>query len=208
MKRIFIVSVALITGLIVWSSFIPSARAVKWKSLFNGKNLKGWNVHGTEKWYVSDAELICESGPEKKYGYLSTIDSFKDFELKVEFMQEADGNSGIFFRASLDGTRITGWQAEVAPPNKFTGGIYESSGRGWLIKPDPAKDRLLKMGDWNQMRIRAVGDSVTTWLNGERMIALKDEKLGQADGRIALQIHSGGGIKVRWKNIFIREIKK
>ena len=123
-------------------------------------------------------------------------------------MQEADGNSGIFFRASLDGTRITGWQAEVAPPNKFTGGIYESSGRGWLIKPDPAKDRLLKMGDWNQMRIRAVGDSVTTWLNGERMIALKDEKLGQADGRIALQIHSGGGIKVRWKNIFIREIKK
>ena len=117
MKRIFIVSVALITGLIVWSSFIPSARAVKWKSLFNGKNLKGWNVHGTEKWYVSDAELICESGPEKKYGYLSTIDSFKDFELKVEFMQEADGNSGIFFRASLDGTRITGWQRWRLPTN-------------------------------------------------------------------------------------------
>lgn len=64
------------------------------------------------------------------------------------------------------------------------------------------------MGDWNRMRIRAVGDSVTTWLNGERMIALKDEKLGQADGRIALQIHSGGGIKVLWKNIFIQEIKK
>lgn len=103
--------------MIVWSSFIPSARAVKWKSLFNGKNLKGWNVHGTEKWYVSDAELICESGPEKKYGYLSTIDSFKDFELKVEFIQEADGNSGIFFRASLDGTRITGWQRWRLPTN-------------------------------------------------------------------------------------------
>ena len=204
----FIVSVALLTGFIFWSSFSPSTRAMKWKSLFNGKNLKGWNVHGTEKWYVSNEELICESGPEGKYGYLSTADSYKDFELKVDFIQEADGNSGIFFRSSLDGTKISGWQAEVAPPGKFTGGIYESSGRGWLIKPDPEKDKLLKMGEWNQMKIRAVGDSVITWLNGERMIEIKDEKLGKAAGRIALQIHSGGGIRVRWKNIFIREIKR
>jgi hypothetical protein len=58
------------------------------------------------------------------------------------------------------------------------------------------------------MKIRAAGDSVITWLNGERMIELKDEKVGKADGRIALQIHSGGGIKVRWKNILIRAIKK
>jgi hypothetical protein len=122
-----------------------STRALKWKSLFNGKNLKGWNVHGTEKWYVSNEELICESGPEGKYGYLSTVDSYKDFEFKLEFLQEADGNSGIFFRSSLDGTKISGWQAEVAPPGKFTGGIYESSGRGWLIKPDPEKHEPLKM---------------------------------------------------------------
>ena len=44
---------------------------------------------------------------------------------------------------------------------------------GWLIKPDPGKDKLLKMGDWNQMKIRAVGDSVITWLNGDRMIELR-----------------------------------
>ena len=41
-------------------------------SLFNGKNLDGWKVYGTEKWYVDNGELICESGPDKEYGYLAT----------------------------------------------------------------------------------------------------------------------------------------
>ena len=45
------------------------------------------------------------------------------------------------------------------------------------------------------------GDEVTTWLNGVQMIALKDAKIGAATGQIALQIHDGGGIKVRWRNI-------
>ena len=174
--------------------------------LFNGKNLAGWEVHGTEKWYVDDGELICESGPDAEYGYLATERSFKDMDLTLEFKQEADGNSGVFFRSSLDGTKISGWQAEVAPPGNDTGGIYESYGRGWLIKPDPAKDKHLRMGDWNTMRIRVVGDEVTTWLNGQQMIHLEDEKIGAAEGQIALQIHSGGGIKVRWRNIRVKEL--
>ena len=37
-----------------------------WISLFNGKDLSGWKVHGTEKWYVEDGDLVCESGPEEK----------------------------------------------------------------------------------------------------------------------------------------------
>ena len=106
--------------------------------LFNGKDLKGWKVHGTEKWYVENGELICESGPDKQYGYLASDKDFKDFELTVEFKQESNGNSGVFFRSSIEGTKITGWQAEVAPKGHSTGGIYESYGREWLIKPDPA----------------------------------------------------------------------
>lgn len=175
-------------------------------TLFNGKDLTGWTVHGTEKWYVDDGILICESGPDKAYGYLATDRSFKDMDLTLEFKQEADGNSGVFFRSSLDGTKITGWQAEVAPPGHDTGGIYESYGRGWLIKPDKSKDSALKMGEWNKMRVRVVGDEVTTWLNGQEMIHLEDEKIGQAEGQIALQIHDGGGIKVRWRNIKVKEL--
>lgn len=175
-------------------------------SLFNGSDLEGWNIHGTEKWYVEEGVLVCESGPEKKYGYLSTDKFYDDFILNLEFKQEANGNSGIFFRSTLDGTKINGWQVEVAPPNHHTGGIYESYGRGWLIKPDTKKDSALKMGEWNKMKIRVVGDKVTTWLNGKRMVYLSDEKIKAGKGAIAFQIHDGGGIKVMWRKINIKTL--
>jgi hypothetical protein len=95
----------------------------------------------------------------------------------------------------------------VAPPGSNTGGIYESYGRGWLIKPDPELDKYLKFGDWNTMRVKVVGEKVETFLNGQPMITLEDEKIGEATGKIALQIHSGGGIKVQWRNLNIRVIE-
>lgn len=176
------------------------------KPIFNGKNLKGWTIHGTEKWYVDNGELVCESGPDAEYGYLATDKHYKDFELTLEFLQEADGNSGVFFRSTLEGTKISGWQVEVAPPGNDTGGIYESYGRGWLEQIPEEKEDILKMGEWNVMKIRVLGDRVTTYLNGEEMVDLQDEKIGEANGSIALQIHSGGGIRVRWKNIRVEEL--
>ncbi|MCD2424847.1 DUF1080 domain-containing protein [Niabella pedocola] len=183
-----------------------NAQKKKAASLFNGKDLTGWKIHGTEKWYVDKGELVCESGPDKKYGYLSTEKSYKNFDLTLQFKQEANGNSGVFFRSDIEGVKISGWQVEVAPLNHNTGGIYESYGRGWIIKPKPEDEKILKEGQWNTMRIKVVGDEVTTWLNGHQMVYLKDEKIGQANGFIALQIHDGGGIKVRWKNFKIKEL--
>jgi len=176
------------------------------ESIFNGKDLTGWTIYGTELWYVEDGLLVCESGPDKEYGYLGTEKEYKDFELSVEFKQGADGNSGVFFRSSIEGTKIAGWQAEVAPPGHSTGGIYESYGRGWIIKPDPELDKHLKFGDWNTMRVRVVGGKVETWLNGYLMISLDDKMIAGATGSIALQIHSGGGIKVQWRNLLITEL--
>lgn len=200
MKKQLLVLIALIIsgqGLILAQS----------ESLFNGKDLTGWKIYGTEKWYVEDGLLVCESGPDQEYGYLGTEKKYKDFDLTVDFKQGADGNSGVFFRSSIEGTKITGWQAEVAPPGHNTGGIYESYGREWLIKPDPKKDKYLKFGEWNTLRVRVVGGLVETWLNGHSMITLEDEKIGAANGIIALQIHSGGGIKVQWRNLEIKVIE-
>ena len=177
-----------------------------YKSIFNNKDLSGWIVYGTEKWYVENGLLVCESGPEKKYGYLGTENFYKNFVLSLDFKQEANGNSGVFFRSTVVGTKVSGWQVEVAPPGLHTGGIYESYGRGWLIKPDEGKDSSLKMGSWNNLKVKVYQDKVTTWLNGKMMISLSDQKIGKANGRIALQIHDGGGIKVKWKNIKIQEL--
>ena len=175
-------------------------------SLFNGKNLDGWKIYGTEKWYVEDGELICESGPDKGYGYLATEKHYKDFELDLEFFLLANGNSGVFIRSTIEGTKITGWQAEVEPAGAESGGIYESYGRGWLIQPDESKRHAQKEGEWNKMKIRVVGDEVTTWINGTEMISIKDEKIGKGVGSIALQIHDGGGIKVKWRNLVVKEL--
>lgn len=198
MKRLFTVALFSLCSIVMYSQ--------KSSWLFNGKNLNGWTVHGTEKWYVEKGDLVCESGPDKQYGYLSTDKKYKNFELSLKFKQEANGNSGVFFRSSIEGVKISGWQVEVAPLNNHTGGIYESYGRGWLAKPKAEDEKWLKPGKWNTMKIRVVNDQVTTSLNGHEIINLADSKIGAGDGFIALQIHDGGGIKVRWKDIIITEL--
>ncbi len=202
-QKVFI-SITLASVLLLGSALISPY--FKKTSLFNGKDLSGWKVYGTEKWFVEKGELVCESGPDKQYGYLATEKPYKNFDLTLEFKQEANGNSGVFFRSTIEGTKVSGWQVEVAPPNHDTGGIYESYGRGWLVQIPEEKEKYLKMGQWNKMRIRVVNDQVTTFLNGQQMIDLKDEKIGKANGSIALQIHDGGGIKVRWRNLMVEEL--
>ncbi|MDA8686177.1 DUF1080 domain-containing protein [Robiginitalea sp.] len=186
----------------ILSLFLLMATAISAQEieLFNGSDLTGWTIYGTEKWYVEDGLLICESGPDKGYGYLATDQYYRDFELTLEFLQESDGNSGVFVRSTVDGTKVSGWQVEVAPPGHDTGGVYESYGRGWLIKPEAGKPDV-KMGEWNTLKIRMDGDNLTSWLNGVEMVTLTDAKIGQGEGSIALQIHDGGGIKVKWRNI-------
>ena len=190
-------------AILIFAQFVNGQKI----SIFNGKDLTGWTAHGTEKWYVENGELVCESGPDKQYGYLSTNTSYKDFDFSVQFKQESNGNSGVFFRSGIEGVKISGWQVEVAPKDKHTGGIYESYGRGWLIKPNPAHEKYLKPDKWNTLRILVKGDQVTTWLNGKMMVDLNDEKIGKGEGFIALQIHDGGGIKVRWKKFKIKVLK-
>ena len=199
MRTIFLIALALVFAI------VAKAQSPV-ESLFNGKNLDGWKIYGTEKWFVEDGLLVCESGPDKQYGYLATDKWYVNFVLELEFKQEANGNSGVFFRSTIEGTKIKGWQVEVAPPNHDTGGIYESYGRGWLYQIPDDQEGFLKMGEWNKMKIQVVGKRVTTWLNGHQMTDLTDDKIGEGKGSIALQIHDGGGIKVRWRNLAIQKL--
>jgi hypothetical protein len=199
MKKI-VFSIAMI--LILSGFSVPQKKG----SLFNGKDLTGWKIYGTEKWYVDNGQLVCESGPDKKYGYLATEKFYKNFDITVEFLQESNGNSGLFFRSTIEGTKISGWQCEVAPQGHDTGGIYESYGRGWLKQIPDDKENILKPGKWNKMRLRVEGDRVQSWLNGKPMVDFTDEKIGKGNGSIALQIHDGGGIKVRWRKLVIEEL--
>ena len=175
-------------------------------SLFNGKDLTGWELFGSMRVSVdAQGNLVTQNGEDLKYGYLGTREYYKDFDLTVEFLQESNGNSGLFFHSFVHGgfasNTVNGWQCEVAPKGHDTGGIYESYGRGWLVQIPDEKEDILKEGQWNTLRLRVEGNKVQTWLNGESMIELDDELIGSRTGRIMLQIHDGSNITVRWRNM-------
>lgn len=84
MKHIFI--------LLFLLSYFAARSQQSFTYLFNGKDLAGWTIQGTEMWYVENGELVCESGPDKQYGYLSTDKYYYNFELSLQFKLEAIGN--------------------------------------------------------------------------------------------------------------------
>ena len=175
------------------------------KTLFNGENLEGWEIFGSELWYVEDGLLIGKNGPNAEFGYLATKEHYQNFELTLEFKKNEASNGGVFVRSVLsEGEKPTGWQVEIARTGHFTGGIHEYE-RGWLVKPEEDKDKIHKVDEWNQMKIKVVGGTITSWLNGVEMANLKDEKVAMGKGGIAFQIHSGNSL-VAYKNIELIEL--
>lgn len=182
-----------------------------WVPLFNGKDLAGWKINGDERWVAENGTILCES-TAGKYGYLTTEKTFRDFDLRLKFKGEAQGNSGVFLHAKITGMNpetgpdIQGMQVEVDPSvGKHTGGLYESGGREWVMMPSGEGEQALKPGQWNDLEARVHGNHIVTYLNGVKISDFKDPKPRFTEGVIALQIHTGGGVKMRWKDISIRE---
>jgi hypothetical protein len=72
----------------------------KEEDLFNGKDLTGWDVYGTELWYVDNGELVAKAARQEN-GYFGTRKYYDNFDLTLEFKQISDGNSGVFIRAYI-----------------------------------------------------------------------------------------------------------
>ncbi len=181
-----------------------------WEMLFDGKTLDGWKEYGEEKWYVQDGWIVGQAVTDK-YGYLGTTETFDDFEIQMIFQAEGTGNSGCFFHSSIDGVNITGVQAEIDPTiGNNTGGLYESGpgARGWIAQPDELGNKAMKpIPEWNHLQFKVKGNHIKTYVNGWKTVDLVDEEQKHTDGIIALQLHSGGQAAMRWRSIFIRELK-
>lgn len=180
-----------------------------WVPLFNGKDLTGWRNNGEEKWVAEDGTILGES-TAGKYGYLTTEKTYRDFKLRLKFKCELPGNSGVFFHSRITGVNpkhgpdIQGMQVEV-DPNRHTGGLYESGGRAWIAYPTAEGERAIKPTDWNDLEISVSGNHYLTRLNGVQIVDYTDAAPKFTDGVIALQLHTGGGVKIRWKDLFIQE---
>jgi len=208
-KRIGVfVALGLIAGL---TTLVQAAPENGWVALFNGKDLSGWKKNGDEKWIVEKGTILCES-TANKYGYLTTDKTYRDFDLRLKFKGEAAGNSGLFFHARITGIDpehgpdIEGMQVEVDPGvGKHTGGLYESGGRGWVAMPKAEGEAALKAGEWNDLEVSVRGNHIVVRLNGVQVTDYNEVSPKFTNGVIGLQIHTGGGVKMRWKDIYVKE---
>jgi putative membrane-bound dehydrogenase-like protein len=167
------------------------------KDLFNGKDLVGWD--GDPKlWSVDKGEIVGKSPGIKHNSFLRSQMIAGDFKLTVEVKLVPDKeNSGIQFRSeALDGYEVKGYQADVGAG--WWGKLYEEHGRGVLSAK--GGEAHVKVDGWNTYAIEARGSRIRTWINGQICVDLDDTK-GATRGIFALQIHSGGPMEVRFKNV-------
>jgi hypothetical protein len=185
---------------------VPLAAAEKPKPLFDGKSLKGWVPRGEAKFTVEDGVIVGRTG-KGKHGWLCTPRTYGDFILELE-VKTISGNSGVQIRSHFEpGDKMVGYQIEVDPlPRAWSGGLYEQGRRGWLqsLADNPAARAAFNTNEWNRYRIECVGDSIRSWVNDVPAADYRDSM--DVEGLIALQVHSGKNVEVRFRNIRIQDL--
>ncbi len=126
-------------------------------SLFNGKNLDGWEVKPENQWKVVDGIL---TSPKSGVNLISK-EKFKDFKLHAEFRYPEGSNSGLYLRGRYE-VQIAD-NAGLEPASIYFGGVY-----GML---SPNENVAKEAGEWQTFDITLIGRRVTIIANGKTIIA-------------------------------------
>ena len=177
--------------------------------LFNGNDLTGWDGDLT-LWKAIDGTIVGDSPGIKRNQFLKTTRPFEDFELRLEFrLKDGSGNSGVQFRSKAveNSTEVSGYQADIG--QNYWGCLYDESRRNKILAQADAKSNdVLKKDDWNEYVIRAEGNHITLAINGVTTVDYEESDANiPRSGFIALQVHSGGPLKVEFRKIRIKELK-
>jgi len=196
-----------------------------WKCLFDGKTLEGWTVKsGIATYKVEDGAIVGTTTEGSPNSFLTSNDTFKDFEITFDVkIDNNELNSGIQTRSKLKGEqyggRVYGPQVEIMLSPGHSGYIYaEATGKGWASegpkKEGGSRHSFMKNGDWNHFRIVEKGPHIQTWINGnpvEDFTYPQDLYEMNPEGFFGLQVHGikkgTGPFSVRWKNIYVKELK-
>ena len=172
-----------------------------WISLFNGRNLDGWFIRGKAQWVVQDGILTGIDG----MGHIYAEPELTDLEVRGMFRVSEKGNSGFYFRANPPEDNPDGFPRGYEAQIANAGGAFT----GWLWKPgNPTGEakRLVTRDDaWMSMRVKAVGDSIDIWVNGQHMTAWKDTEYTK--GHFAIQGHNPG-MKIEARDLYYRDLTK
>lgn len=210
---------------------IAGVATAEQQSLFNGKDLTGWE--GEPGWWrVEDGAITAESTPDKvchRATYLIWQGGEpSDFELTLDFKLSPNinkSNSGVQIRSERrPNWDVFGYQADMTATGHLSGFVYHHArgliaARGERVHIDAAGTRTaeplpqidaihaaFKEGEWNQYRILCDGPMIRLFLNDVTVCEFTDEDSKQArrEGILALQMHPGPPMKVQFKNIQLR----
>ena len=199
-------------------------------SLFNGKDLSGWDGDPA-LWKVEDGVVVgtCTGPGSMKHNsfLIWRGGEVKDFELRATVRVVGDNNSGIQYRSrelpDVGRWVITGYQCDIHPAIEHTGMTYEEKGRGifglngknvmldlggnrWLLSEhEPVK---VDVSLWNEYTIIARGNHLIHKVNGMITSELIDHhEVGRAlQGLLAIQLHQGNPNRVEIKDLRIKKL--
>lgn len=217
---------------LILSTLLPAAEDNGFKSIFDGKSLKGWKAPNMSYWSVEDGAITAQSteeNPCKSNQFLVWQGGdVADFELKAKFrLANNQGNSGIQFRSKIDSKGMgIGYQADILPGGPWCGALAdEYTGREPLMAPNGHKTvvdadgkrtctpagkpvSLRKPGQWNDYHILARGHRMILEINGQVSAEFidNDAKKFQPTGILALQLRSGPPMKVQFKDILLKNL--
>ncbi len=175
----------------------------KWQPLWNGKSFEGWEKIGGGEWAITDGVIRGTAAEtEPRHGLLITKKQYDDFAVRLKYKINK-GDSGLYFRVEKGGgAGVLGFQAEIDPEGD-AGGLYETGGRAWVVKPKPEDvKKWYKPNDWNEMSVTAIGKRIVVHHNGHRSAELRDDP-GRRKGHIAVQLHGKQNMDVMFKDIQI-----
>lgn len=180
------------------------AQEAGFRPLFDGRTLEGW-AGDTRLWSVQNGEIVGTTEGvtlDNNSFLIYRKAAFGDFTLRAE-VRLRNHNSGIQFRSEeLPGWVVRGYQADMAE-NNWWGSIYEERGtRGVMVNGWKGKaEKVVKPGEWNAVEIHCQGDQIRVSVNGLVTAELRDA--ARPAGIIALQLHKGPAMEVRFRNIRI-----
>ena len=188
---------------------------VGYVSIFNGKNLDGWNGP-LSNYEIKDGAITCLKGKE---GTIYTERKFKDFSVKLEFKLPAGGNNGLAIRYPGKGNAAYDGMCELQVLDnthpryaKFDPRQFHGSAYGIVA----AKKGFLKdVGEWNEQEVIVRGSTITVFLNDEIILDADLSKIKtfmagkQHPGLSLTEGHfgfAGHNDPVAFRNIRIKEL--
>jgi serine/threonine protein kinase len=176
----------------------PTAAASKFVSLFNGKDLAGWEPYpgGEAKWTVEQGDLVGRGGRGLLF---SRRGDYADFHVRAEAKVSSGDNSGIFFRLPYTTDSNAGYEAQIDAGNDpfTTGSLY---GLVKATKPPP------RANVWFTMEVIAHGAHIQILVDGLKTVDYTDPKPRSRMGFFALQ-RLPRGQEIRFRKMEVMELK-